>query len=113
MKNLFFLAISLFSIFSLSAQVKNRSQLSGKVTDAKSGLPLQGASVYISDSKMGTTTDSTGNYILNNVSPGHSIIEVSYEGYRTIVQHIDVVAGNNSMNFTLSSSILENETVTI
>jgi iron complex outermembrane receptor protein len=113
MKKLFFLSISVFCIFVSSAQPRNRSQLSGKVTDAKTGQPLPGASVVLADSKMGTTADSSGNYILNNVPQGHTIMEISYEGYRTIVDHIDLTTGANTKNFTLNASVIENEAVTI
>lgn len=85
----------------------------GRILDAKTGEPLAGASVILSDSKMGGTADSTGLYLLNNIPVGHTIVEVSYEGYRTVVAHVDISPGDNNKNFQLLSSAVENEAVTI
>src|SRR5687768_16450145 len=113
MKKLFLLTFGLFILHAAWSQAKIRTQLSGKVTDTQSGLPLAGASIILSDSRIGTTTDSSGNYLLRNLPSGHTIIEVSYTGYKSIVDHIDVIPGNNTKDFSLISSIIENEAVTI
>jgi len=113
MKKSFSFGFFLFIGFISFAQQKNRTQLSGKVTDTKSGMPLAGASVILSESKVGTSTDSSGNYILNNVPFGHTLIEISYTGYRSVVDHFDIEPGNNKKDFALTPSIIENETVTI
>ena len=113
MKKSFSFGFFLFIAFISFAQQKNRTQFSGKVTDTKTGMPLAGASVILSESKVGTSTDSGGNYILNNVPFGHTLIEISYSGYRSIVDHIDIEPGNNKKDFALTPSVIENETVTI
>ncbi|MFL5742076.1 MAG: TonB-dependent receptor [Flavisolibacter sp.] len=114
MKKIFFFLFFVFTSVALfSQQPRQRSQLTGKVSDSKTSQPLAGASIVLSDSKIGTTTDSAGNYVLNNVPTGHTIIEISYEGYRTIVDHVDIASGMNSKNFLLSASVIENEAVTI
>jgi iron complex outermembrane receptor protein len=100
------------AFFSL-AQQKNRTQLSGKVIDAKTGLALSRASIVLTESKVGTFTDSSGNYTLVNVPFGHTLIEVSYAGYKSVVEHLDVKAGANIKIFALTPSIVENEAVTI
>src|SRR5215203_5273791 len=113
MKRLFLLVFGLFIIHAVWSQARIRTQLNGKVTDSKTGLPLAGASIVLSNSRIGTTTDSSGNYLLNNLPPGHTIIEVSFTGYKSIVDHIDVTLGNNAKDFPLVTSIVENEAVTI
>src|SRR5690348_15421655 len=113
MKKIFSLGFCLFIVCISLAQQKNRTQLSGIVTDAKTNEPLPGASIVLSESKVGTTTDSTGHYTLRNVPFGHTLIEVSYAGYRSAVEHVDVKSGENTKNFTLTTSVVENEAVTI
>src|SRR5687767_6383865 len=109
MKKLFLLALGLFILHAAWSQARIRTQLSGKVTDTETGLPLAGASIILSDSRIGTTTDTSGNYLLNNLPAGHTIIEVSYTGYKSIVDHIDVISGNNTRDFSLVTSVVENE----
>ncbi|HWI92817.1 MAG TPA: TonB-dependent receptor [Flavisolibacter sp.] len=97
----------------LFGQQKSRTQLFGKVIDIKTGMPLPGASITLAESRIGTMADSSGNYLLKNVPLGHTLIEVSYAGYKSAVEHVDIGPGDNSKNFKLTSSIVENEAVTI
>src|SRR5687767_1071107 len=80
-------------ILSLSAnsQVKENINLYGTVTDASSGQPLAGASISITDARMGGIADSSGNYFFRNIPSGHHLIEISHTGYTTVVDHIDAV----------------------
>jgi iron complex outermembrane receptor protein len=110
-KIFFFISLSCIAFLSFGQQ-KNRSQLSGKVSDTQTGQALPGASIVLVDSRLGTTTDSSGHYVLYNVPPGHTLIEVSYQGYRSIVEHVDV-SGPLQKDFALSASVIENEGVTV
>lgn len=112
MKTFLLFSICLLAALSTWSQARQRSFLSGKITDAKTGEPLAGASVLLSDSRTGTTTDTAGNYSLRNIPSGHTLIEVSYAGYRTLVEHVDLT-GSDVHNVALVSSIIENEGVTV
>ena len=105
-------SILLFSGLSVLGQQKNHTSLSGKITDAATGLPLPGASVMLVDANLGTSSDSSGNYILNNAPLGHNLLEISYSGYRTIVEHLDI-SGVTQRNYAMKASIVENEGVTV
>ena len=109
-KLLFICAYLLLNLFVFS---QSKTQLSGKITDTKTGDPLPGASIMLAGSKIGTHTDSLGNYLLKNIPFGHTLIEVSYSGYRSIVEHVDITSGSNVKDFSLTSTFIENETVTI
>lgn len=86
--------------------------LSGTVTDAKTGEPLAGASVYFADEKIGTATDARGKYVITNIPDGHHVVEVSYSGYATIVEHIELKT-NTEKNFVLAPVITENQGVIV
>jgi iron complex outermembrane recepter protein len=109
MKRLFFIAI--IQLFCLSV-FSQKAQLSGKITDAKSNTPLAGATVILVDLRLTTISDNAGNYTFHNVPLGHSVIEISYVGYSSIVEHIDIT-GTTTKNYSLNPSVLENETVTV
>ena len=112
MKHFLFIIIS-FSLISMAwGQSKVRNQLSGKVTDAKTGTPLAGASVILSDSRIGTVTDTGCHYVLKNVPSGHTVLEISFEGYKTLIEHTDVTS-SDVQNFALYSTIIVNEGVTV
>jgi iron complex outermembrane recepter protein len=86
--------------------------LTGKITDAKTNEPLAGASVYFADEKIGTVADASGNYVLNNIPDGHHVIEVSFSGYGTIVEHLEL-STNTEKNFALSPVVTEQQAVIV
>ncbi|MEP6846125.1 MAG: TonB-dependent receptor [Panacibacter sp.] len=90
----------------------NHTRLSGKIISEKTGAPLAGASIIIADLKQGATSDRDGNYFFSNVPAGHVLLEISYSGFKTIVTHLDIT-GNTTKDFALSSTIIENEAVTV
>lgn len=91
---------------------KIKVTLTGRITDAKTGEPLVGASLYLVDDKIGTVADATGKYLLNNIPDGHHVIEVSHLGYATIVEHVELTT-NIEKNFSLSPIVTENQGVII
>ena len=110
------IVISIF-LFSYSAHttVNNiaiKSNLSGIITDAKTKQPLQSASILIHDIKVGTVSKQDGSYITTTFQSGKYLVEVSYQGYASIIETIDI-NGTTIKNFTLSETITEQEAVTV
>lgn len=83
--------------------------VTGKVVDS-TGSPLQGASVRVRGTKLGTTTDSFGNFTLSNVD-GKAILEISYSGYKTVTLSATNVAG--LANVVLRVDIRESDVVLV
>lgn len=72
---------------------QNNMQLKGSVIDADDQSPMIGATVYLSNTTIGTTTSEKGNYILQNIPPGNYELVASYLGYKTFSI---VVSGKDS-----------------
>lgn len=90
----FFILLSIL-ILSLNGKAQQNGQvIKGKIVDAVSQTPLSGASVVISESnpKLGTITDSEGNFKLLNVKPGRYNISVSFIGYENYLSR-EVLVG--------------------
>ena len=85
---------------------------SGKITDAKTGKAIEGATVYISDIKSGTSSGATGNFIINNIPRGNHLVEISHIGYSSIAQNIDII-NDVKKDFVLTESIIENSEVIV
>jgi outer membrane receptor for ferrienterochelin and colicins len=77
--------ISYVYIPSVLAQI---GTIRGHVTAAD--LPLQFASVLISGGTQGTQTDSTGNFNLKNLDPGHYTLVISAVGYKTTSKQVQL-----------------------
>lgn len=73
--------VLLFSLFLFSAQwLLAQTNVSGRITDAKSGAAIPNVSVLIKGTPTGTTTDNNGNYRIT-VPPNSSVMVISSLGY--------------------------------
>ncbi len=107
-----FVVTLVFLTLSVKSQVKENINLYGTITDASTGLALAGASISITDARMGGIADSSGNYFFRNIPSGHHLIEISHTGYTTVVDHIDALSSLQK-NFQLVRSVVENQGVTV
>ena len=87
--------------------------LQGQVTD-HSGDPLVGATVYLTNLKKGTSTNSEGNYQFAGLSPNNYEVAVSFIGFETQLQQINLTSTTNYLNFTMRAKdvVLEGLVVT-
>jgi iron complex outermembrane receptor protein len=105
--------LAFFSVLIGNAYASSiRSNFSGTVKDAKTGLPIQGVSIYISDLKIGANTNSRGEFNLPNMSDGKHLVEVSHIGYNTVVEAVTVL-GDTKRDYLLTESIVENNAVIV
>ena len=99
---LFYFACLVFSSSLFAQEVR----LSGTVQDAATQQPIPGANVLIEETRQGTITDVDGNFSLNVPSGTNPTLAVSFIGYQTITQPVDLSADNNNLNFTLREDVL-------
>jgi hypothetical protein len=84
------LLLATISLF-ISAIVFSQSTVTGKITDAETKLPLEGASVFAQNTTKGTITDKEGNYRLYLDKGGYELI-VSFTGYVSRTINFEAVA---------------------
>ncbi|WP_192347466.1 TonB-dependent receptor [Algoriphagus sp. Y33] len=82
-----FLGLALF-LGSISAWAQQ--SLSGTVMDASSGEALVGASVWAENQGKGSVTDENGLFTINKLQEGKLELRVSYIGYSTFKQTLEV-----------------------
>jgi len=109
-KKFIILLVSLLFASNLFAQLK--LSLSGKVTDAKTGEALPGASVFIPDLRKGVACSADGSYSISNIPPGKHLLEISHLGYGSVIETIEMNA-DTKKDFALTASVVENENVTV
>ena len=66
--------------------------ITGKITDNLTGEALPGATIYIPELKTGAVADNTGVYKIENLPKTKVIIQVSFMGYKSIVENVDLSA---------------------
>jgi hypothetical protein len=89
MKKILFIVFSGILFFQFTASAQKKITLSGYVKDARNGENLIGASIYLSDANMGTSSNIYGFYSLT-VPEGKHKVQISYVGYKTNEYEIDL-----------------------
>jgi len=85
--------------------------ISGKVSDKDSGELLIGATIIFDKGESATSTDASGIYILSNVKAGLHKIEISFIGYKSVIDSV-YVSRNMNLNFKLEyTAILSDEVI--
>ena len=80
--------------------VAQSSSLSGTVTDQDSKEPLTGANIIVNGTTKGAVTDYNGDYSINGLSEGSYEIIVSYLGYSTLTETVEIY-GNEPVTLNL------------
>ena len=99
MKKIFFV-IAFNAMF--CAVLTGQITLTGKVVEAGTQKPVVAASVFISNSSAGTSTDNAGIFNLYKLPAGKITLVVSSIGYETFVKSLEVNNATAGITITLS-----------
>ncbi|MGB7784868.1 MAG: TonB-dependent receptor [Salinimicrobium sp.] len=103
----------LFWLFCLTAFFTyGQNTVTGKITDANTGEPLVGATVYIQQLEKGTITDLDGNFQLDGLQKGHFSFLFSSLGYGSKTLEVEIPS-ENELNIQLSPTAIEMEEVIV
>lgn len=98
----------------LSAEAQDTdAHIHGHVIDRNTGEHLPYMVVILKGTTIGVSTESTGHYMMRNVSEGIFIVEVSSVGYKTQSREINVKKGHSyEVNFSLEEVLVQIDGVT-
>tara|TARA_B100000795_G_scaffold60056_1_gene40095 strand:- start:11690 stop:14068 length:2379 start_codon:yes stop_codon:yes gene_type:complete len=102
------------TLFALVVQfsMAQTASISGKVSVENISLP--GVSVYIPKMNYGAVTSRDGDYSIDNLKDGIYTLKISYMGYRTIEDIIEIKAGANvKRNFKMQEDALNLDQVVV
>ncbi len=86
MRNLYWILVLTVLSFNAWAQ----ESINGRVLDAKSGLPLVGATVWTENLGRGTITDENGKFTLVRISSDQVRLRITFVGYETYLQNVSL-----------------------
>lgn len=87
--------------------------ITGKVISSESGEPLSGASVYLNNTTIGTTTNAQGDFSLRVPSHGLFDIIVSFVSYEVIVHPVTVADKDLRFVFKLNAKPQEMRSILV
>jgi TonB-linked SusC/RagA family outer membrane protein len=91
----------LFLVAVMSTIISNgQTVVKGKVIDAK-GAAVSGASVTLSKSKLGASTNASGEYEISNVKTGNYVLSVTAVGFNRADKSISVANGATSVEINV------------
>ncbi len=103
--------ITVFALF-VSLATFAQNTISGIVKDEKNQA-LPGVSVVIKGTAKGTISDGKGYFTIKNVATGKTNVVASFVGQKSVTTSIDVVSGDNTLNFNLQEDDMELESVIV
>ncbi|SVD37790.1 uncharacterized protein METZ01_LOCUS390644, partial [marine metagenome] len=89
------------------------SQVTGRVSDEATGDPLVGAILAVEGTRLGAVTGLDGSYSIAGLEVGQYTVVVSYIGYDSRTQSVTVTQSGATADFSLTSSPVEVDAVTI
>ena len=103
------LTFTLFPIVALGAAPQNAQAqggtITGQVTDADTGAPVELAQVTVEGTRISVTTTSQGRYLVSGVSAGTRTVTVQRIGYSEASQEVTVAEGGAvNLDFALASA---------
>ena len=108
MKKLFLLLVAIVAV-ALGAQAQGR-EVYGIVTSGDDNEPIVGASVMVTGTTLGTTTDVDGKFRIQNVPSSAKTLKVTYVGMTT--KEVPISKGEIKIVLGLNSEILDEVVVT-
>src|SRR5688572_19681726 len=104
------ITLALFGSLALTIS-KAQSTVSGNVKNVN-GEPLPLANVALAGSYDGASTDADGNFEFTTDLTGHALLQVSYTGYKTHEQQIDLNITSQSFVIVLQDDARSLEAIT-
>lgn len=98
MKKICIFLTIIFLSFVLSAQ--NTVIIRGKVIDKRDQSELIGVTILLKGTSFGTATDASGKFQLKGIKPGEYTLELTYIGYKKIIQTGIKVKANETLELT-------------
>lgn len=93
---------------------QDNGTIEGTIIEAGSGEPLYGANVLLVGTSKGSAADADGKFIIRNVPAGTQTLKVSYLGYQTFEETVEVEAGEvTNVELEMQWAGVEGEEITV
>ncbi len=115
MKNIYLtIFIFVFTALISSSLTAQEGVIRGFIYEEESGEPAMFCNASLEGTTFGSSTDVNGYFVISKIEPGNYTLIITYLGYDSIVERVQVKAGDIiSKNYFLMKSSVKLETITI
>jgi len=100
------LTIIVITLLSFTGALSQNATIKGKIKQTDNITAMSGVSIYLDKTNIGSTSNSTGNYIIKNVPKGQYTLVASAIGYHTIKKEISIKENKVlTINFTMVEAV--------
>lgn len=96
----------LFGAFLAPAVYAQTSTVSGTVLDSRTGDPIPGANIFITEIARGAAANIDGEFAIANVPYGTYTFRVTFIGYADAVQTVDINQAQTNLQFELNEDFV-------
>lgn len=108
------LAVAALLAVSGSGNAQEAGSITGMVVDGTNLQPLNGAQVVVDGTTRGASADARGRFLIPAVPAGTHTVRVTYLGYRSVGQEVNVAAGETAeIEFQLEVSAISLDEVVV
>ena len=105
------ISVFIFFILASAAVFAQMNSIKGKVLDEKDNSPLLGVNILVEELKTGTTTDTNGDFTIQNVPAGNYRLRFSYIGHKTVTVNLEIPSKDELIVLLKEGSVDLNEIV--
>lgn len=107
-----FLLIFVIPLF-LFAQ--DYGKITGNIFDRKSGKPLYGVNILVKNTFIGTSTDASGEFIIDHLSEGKYVLSISMIGYKKrTISNLEIFRGRlTNLDIELEQDVLASPSIVV
>jgi iron complex outermembrane receptor protein len=105
--------LTLILMLVLAPSIMFAASIKGKVVSKQTGKPLISATVILDGQGKGARTDVDGNFVIENVSDGKYVVQVSYIGYEKVRMDVDVAGSDVEIEVRLAQKAILSQAVSV
>jgi hypothetical protein len=100
------LSLALLAVLVLPVYALGQGNITGTITDSRTGEVLPGANVLVQELQRGASTNLQGEFTITNIPAGEYTLRVTYVGFRTIIQSVSVGPQGLNVDFELQEDFM-------
>lgn len=107
------LSFALVGLFSVSMAYAQSATITGTISDSRTGEELPGANVLVVELNRGSATNIEGEYEISNVPFGSYTFRVTFIGYRTLTQTVEINSAEETFDFEMRQDFTDLDEVVV